>query len=282
MYIMKISVLVENTTVSKVPQNVKPEHGLSFYIETCGKKILFDTGQSDLFINNAEKMGINISEVDDLVISHGHIDHGGGIKHFLKANDKAKVWMHKSSKEKLYTKIVGFLPFYIGLDQRTLNDYSHRIMYIEHNFEIATGILLSVDIPKNFPQPESNRYLYVKRYNRLIHDNFKHEIMMTIKEPDGCILFTACSHSGIVNMIDRYAVDSLFPLKAVFGGFHLYNPMNKKNEKPSYINLLLKKLQNFDTVFYTGHCTGIKNYTNLKFILKDKIEYFHSGQTFDL
>lgn len=279
---MKIIVLVENMTYNKAPKGIKSEHGLSLYIEACGKKVLFDTGQSELFIHNAEKIGINISEVDYLIISHGHMDHGGGIKHFFKVNNKAKVIMHKDSKGKFYTKILGFLPIYIGLDLKILGDYSHRITYIQQDFDIATGISLSVGIPANFPQPESNRHLYVKKENHFIQDNFNHEIILNIKESDGCVLFTACSHSGIINMINRYTEDRLIPIKAIFGGFHLYNPMSKKNEKSSYINLLIKELQKFDTIFFTGHCTGMRNYISIKSILKEKIQYFHSGQTFEL
>ena len=107
--IMKITVLAENSVCKKKTMNVIPEHVLSLFIEFDERKILFDTGQSDLFISNAEKMGIDLSQVDYLVISHGHFDHGGGLKRFLKINKKTRIFLHINALHKFYTKIFGFI-----------------------------------------------------------------------------------------------------------------------------------------------------------------------------
>ena len=93
---MKIVTLIENLADSP---GLVAEHGLSLYIDTGDKKILFDTGQSGLFIQNAQKLGVDVSEIDALVISHGHYDHTGGLRPFLEVNKKAKVFAKK-----------GFLP----------------------------------------------------------------------------------------------------------------------------------------------------------------------------
>lgn len=77
---MLIKVLIENTAISK---DFGCEHGLSLYIETGDRKILFDVGASELFLENAKKLGVDVSDVDYLVISHGHYDHGGGLRAFL-------------------------------------------------------------------------------------------------------------------------------------------------------------------------------------------------------
>ena len=77
---MIIKTLVEDTTSKN---NLRSEHGLSLYIETSGKKILFDSGTSGLFMENAIKMGIDISKIDYAIISHGHNDHGGGLERFF-------------------------------------------------------------------------------------------------------------------------------------------------------------------------------------------------------
>ena len=89
---MKIISLLENTT-QKCGMEV--EHGLSLYIEANGKRILFDMGQSDLFAKNAERLGIDLSEVDVAVISHGHYDHGGGLGCFLSLNSKAPIYLSR-------------------------------------------------------------------------------------------------------------------------------------------------------------------------------------------
>jgi 7,8-dihydropterin-6-yl-methyl-4-(beta-D-ribofuranosyl)aminobenzene 5'-phosphate synthase len=91
---MKITALIENTTADK---KLKANHGLCLYIETDKHKLLFDMGANDLFLRNAEQLGIDIKAVDTAVISHGHFDHGGGLQQFLQNNDKAKVYINQNA-----------------------------------------------------------------------------------------------------------------------------------------------------------------------------------------
>jgi 7,8-dihydropterin-6-yl-methyl-4-(beta-D-ribofuranosyl)aminobenzene 5'-phosphate synthase len=85
---MTWTVLSDNRTQNP---SLQTEHGLSILLETEKHRILLDTGASDVFIRNAEVMGINLSTVDNLFISHGHSDNAGGLKHFMAINDKAKI-----------------------------------------------------------------------------------------------------------------------------------------------------------------------------------------------
>ncbi|MGL5573401.1 MAG: MBL fold metallo-hydrolase, partial [Cetobacterium sp.] len=96
--------MVENKSLNK---DLAKEHGLSLYIKTNGKKILFDVGESKKFWKNAEKIGINLEEIDYLVLSHGHKDHGGGLPYFLKKNKKAKIYCSEYYFDKHYKKILG-------------------------------------------------------------------------------------------------------------------------------------------------------------------------------
>ena len=100
---MKIYALMENISHDEC---LACEHGLSLYIEADGKKILFDTGASEKFADNAEKMGVDLKAVDFAAISHGHYDHGGGLKKFIEINDHAPIYI--SDK--------GFNQYYSGTD----------------------------------------------------------------------------------------------------------------------------------------------------------------------
>ena len=110
---MKVKVLVENTSVSS---KYRSKHGLCLYIQTAKHKILFDLGPNGLFLENARKMGVNISEIDTVIISHGHVDHAGALSLFLQNNHSAKIYIRESAFDRHYTKVLG-LPFSVGLDR---------------------------------------------------------------------------------------------------------------------------------------------------------------------
>lgn len=275
---MKISVLIENSLCSSAHKDLKAEHGLCLHIAHNDKNILFDTGRSELFARNAEKMNINLAEVDYLVVSHAHADHGGGLKRFFEINQKAEVYMHRLASEKFYTKIGGLVPYYIGLDSDALNENKSRIHFIDGNTSVTESIQLLVNFPHQFPLPKSNLSLYMKDKSGFMHDTFRHETVMIIKEADKNVVFTACSHSGIVNMVEK-AREYLHGEKmdAVFGGFHTFNPINRKNESNEYLDLLAANLQKYPTVFYTGHCTGKRNFDRLKEKLGARLQPMNTG-----
>ena len=89
---MRITALVENRSDC----GLIPVHGLSLYIETERHKLLFDLGPDDTLLKNAEKRGIDLGEVDTVVISHGHYDHGGALAAFLQVNQMAKVYVQRT------------------------------------------------------------------------------------------------------------------------------------------------------------------------------------------
>ena len=120
---MEITVLLENTTTK---EGMETEHGLSLYIKSQGMNILFDMGQTDMFLRNAEKLGIDIADADIAILSHGHYDHGGGLCTFLERNKKAPVYINRNA----------FIPHfngtekYIGLDKALCQ--SKRLLLREH------------------------------------------------------------------------------------------------------------------------------------------------------
>lgn len=275
---MKITTLIENLKEDSV--DLINEHGLSLYIEKDDKRILFDTGKSDNFIKNAKKLGVALENVDLVVLSHGHGDHGGGLLPFLKINSKAKVYMKRKVKGNYFSGTI-FFKKSISIDKDVFEKYSSRIEYVDSFTEITKDIFIITDIDRHYKTPDGNKYLFVKEGKKLIKDKFEHELIMVIKEDEGICMFSGCSHNGAINMIE--AVNKLFPatnIKALIGGFHLVGipAMDIFSASQEEIDLIINKIisENIEKV-YTGHCTGEKAYNKLKRGLGDKIEYIKTG-----
>lgn len=257
---MKITVLSENTACRP---EIKAEHGLSLFIETELHNVLFDMGQTDIFYQNAQTLGIDLSRTDIAVLSHGHYDHGGGIQTFCNINGKAPV----------YASIKAFGDFYstkyIGLPKDTKSN--PRILPIEGKLEIASGVTLYESPPISCDETV-RKGLYVKENECLLPDGFSHEIYLVIEEKGRRILFCGCSHRGAVE-IARYFSPDIF-----IGGFHLKNLCPQKDR--AYLTSTAESLLALpDTVYCTCHCTGSAQYAFMKEIMKNRLRYLRCGES---
>lgn len=194
---VKIIVLTENT---KESSDFKCKHGLSLYVETKKHKILFDMGPNALFLKNAEMLGVDITAVDIAIISHGHIDHCGGLRYFLEKNQKAKIYIRPQAMEQHYVKVLG-IPFDAGIDRalRSLDIFE----LTDDIHMIDDEIMLFSNVSGQFPLPQSNSNLFVKRDGKIIPDDFRHEQNLIITSGDDRVLICGCAHSGIVNIVNR-------------------------------------------------------------------------------
>lgn len=278
---MILTALVDNSRLENRTDLIV-ERGLSLYVNTMGKQILFDVGSSKAFCDNAAALNIKIQDVDAAVISHRHHDHCNGITHFLDRNSMAQVYFRECEGKDYYFKAFGFKSN-VGIDKDLLVKAKRQLSFINKITEIFPNVFLITNLSSRYKQPKGNKYLYADSGQGFTHDTFDHELLMVIKESDGLIVFTGCAHSGVLNMVETAV--KLFPnirIKAVVGGFHLvglplFNSIGGSKED---IEAIGKSLLTYPIdKLYTGHCTGMKAFGLLKKVLGKKLEHFPTGRS---
>ncbi|QSX09448.1 MBL fold metallo-hydrolase [Alkalibacter rhizosphaerae] len=269
---MIIKTLAENTAIS---EEFRSEHGLSLHIETQKHKVLFDTGASSLFSENAKKMDVDLSKVDIAVISHGHYDHGDGIHTFLEQNEETKVHIHRHAFGEYYSTRPNGDRKYIGLDKGLLR--SDRFIFLDETCQIDDEAEIFSGVEGTNHNPTWNKDLYMKGNGTLVRDDFSHEQNLVLHEAGKDILIAGCAHKGILNVIDHYYKWKNAMPDYVIGGFHLYNRSKNRSEDPASIDTLAKELLDTGAKFYTCHCTGLAAYERLKAIMGKRIGYLSTG-----
>jgi 7,8-dihydropterin-6-yl-methyl-4-(beta-D-ribofuranosyl)aminobenzene 5'-phosphate synthase len=275
---MEVTSLVDH--VKTTGTGLATEWGLSLHVKCDGFSILFDTGSSGRFLDNATALGIDIASVEFAVLSHGHYDHGGGLRSFLSANSKAVVYMGKGADSDLYAKLFGFKR-YVGLEKELFRLYPDRIRFLDETKELRRGVFAIIPIRELYAPPKGNRFLFRRQGSALSQDDFSHELAMAVETDGGIVVFTGCSHHGVLNILAAVR-DALpeRPIKALFGGFHLVSlPLSfSLSESKESVRALGQELVQYRVEkFYTSHCTGWKGYRILKEIMGEALTYFSAG-----
>lgn len=278
--VLQVISLIENTGLAN-RKDLRTEHGLALFIRSKNQHILFDTGSSGRFHQNAQKLSVNTDQVTLTVLSHHHLDHGGGMSTLLQANHHAKVYLRSSSTEQFSLDIFGLLRRRVGLDVTLFQAHPHRFVFVNQFSEIAPDVFVITKINRRHALPKGNRYLFMDTGSRKRLDDFEHELILVVKQSTGLVVFTGCSHHGILNMLD--AVLEHFPgqtIQAVFGGLHLIdlpliNSMAGSKDDVAKLGHALLKYP--IGKMYTGHCTGTQAYRILKDVMGVKLEYFATG-----
>ena len=282
---MKITTLIENRASNTNPDLVS-EWGLSLHIAFNNRTILFDTGASGLFSENAKLLSVNLDSVEAAVLSHHHFDHGGGLRRFLELNSKAKIYSADVPNGECYVSILGLLNKYIGLDKEIINEYRDRFEIVTKPTEILPDVYIFPNILSIHPKPIGNKQLYLKKDGNLMPDDFAHEIVMAIKDNGKLVIFTGCSHNGILNMVDTVVKEfEEIPIKALIGGFHILAspPFNFMAGTRSEVENLGRRVLKYPVdLTYTGHCTGKKAFEVLQSVMGDKIKDVRTGSCFDV
>ena len=237
---MKLTVLTENSAGAKFGA----EHGLSYFIEVGDEKILFDTGHSDLFLRNAELLNLDLeTEVNTIVLSHGHWDHGDGLQ-YLK---KKTLITHPASFTIRYRKndhsSVG-----LKLSQEEIAA-NFDLITSEKPYFIKPGIVFLGEIPRlnNF-ESETTSFVDDKGQEDYVPDDSG----LAIIQNNGLVIISGCAHSGICNMIEyARSVTGVRDIKAVIGGFHLKHKSHQTKRTIHYMK------ENGISMVFPSHCTEL-------------------------
>lgn len=258
---MKILTLMENTACR---EDLSAEHGLSLYLETGSHRILFDAGQSAAFAENAEKMGVDLKQVDLAVLSHGHYDHSGGLRRFLEINDHARIYVNRNAFACHYHGSER----YIGVDPALQE--SDRIISVGESLQLADRMTLCACNEKEKSHPVDSFGLTVLVDGTYHPDPFLHEQYLLVEEGKKRILISGCSHKGILNIVRWFRPDVLI------GGFH-FMKLDPEGDGREALQKAAEELLQYSTVYYTGHCTGESQFAFMKQIMGDRLHSIHSG-----
>jgi 7,8-dihydropterin-6-yl-methyl-4-(beta-D-ribofuranosyl)aminobenzene 5'-phosphate synthase len=257
---MKLTVLADNNTL--IDHYLMGEPGLSFLIETDGRKILFDTGYSDVFIENAQKMGIGLLDLDYIVLSHGHLDHTWGLVHLVKYFTEAAIEKRQARtpelvahprcfypKEKLPLQNNGSI-----LDEGELRRW-FPVNLSREPVWITGDLVFLGEIPRKFAFEQTDpgkRRIHLPD-GRVEPDHLLDDSALAFRSSTGLVIVTGCSHAGICN-ITEYARDICGEGRVVdiIGGLHLLDPGAERLEQTCrYLESL-----NLNAL-HACHCTSL-------------------------
>lgn len=265
---MRIITLMEDTIGQK---GIPAEHGLSLYIETSQHKLLMDTGASDLTWENAKMLGIDISKIDTVIISHGHYDHAGGLLG-LAHNTNVRIYMQRSACKDYYHG-----DRYIGIDKRIIDLPNLHLIDDADEYRIDGELSLFSGITGRRLWPKSNHELSEKINGTFRQDSFAHEQCLVINDNGRQILISGCAHNGILNILDRYqSIYNTCP-DVVISGFHMMKKSAYTEDEINNIKETAYELKKLPTEFYTGHCTGQTAFDIMKNIMNDQLHFIHCG-----
>lgn len=273
---MKVTVLVENTACSPAFIGI---HGLSIYVESKRHRLLVDLGPDETLLKNALAAGIDLSLVDTVVISHGHYDHGGALAAFLAVNRTAHVYIRQSAFDHFYAMGPNGEKS-IGLDE-TLRDHP-QIVLTGDRFLIDDELQLFSAVTGRKFESRMNQVLFMESAGERVPDQFEHEQNLIVTEGNRHLLFGGCAHNGIVNILEKAEQIIKGPIDAAIAGFHLHNPTAGIDETPDLIDGIARELSRRQTLFLTGHCTGLIPFAQLKDRLGDQVSAITAGLAVEL
>lgn len=273
----KVSNLIVTVIIDDTPSgNLQSEHGLALWINYRGKRILFDTGQSNLLLKNAEILDCDLSDADAIVLSHGHYDHTGGLSAVLDIAEKAKIYLHPAAIEPKFSKKVSGAKS-IGMSDLTRKAIQSRdVIWTTTPTQLFPGIAVTGQVPRisNFEDTGGAFFLDENCRNP---DELLDDQAMFFETSKGLVVILGCAHSGVINTLDYVTkVTAQKRVYAVMGGMHLLNAT------PERIEHTIEMLRQYDVQkIGLAHCTGSEAVKKFKSAFPEECFMCAAGKRID-
>jgi 7,8-dihydropterin-6-yl-methyl-4-(beta-D-ribofuranosyl)aminobenzene 5'-phosphate synthase len=278
---VKITTLTENSTQRA---GILSEHGLSILIETRGCKILLDTGQTNTTLQNARALGIDLREVQAVVLSHGHFDHTGGLRDVVReiggGRREVEIVCHPDVFAPHYSVRQGEQPRYVGIafSRQALEGEGAAIRANERPAEIWDCALITGEVPRLTPFEHVDSHLRVPAGDGWAADPVLDDQAMIVRTRDGLVVVLGCAHSGLINTLE-YArqITGEERILAVVGGTHLGPAPDQQLDETirSLKGYGIRKLG-------VSHCTGPKAAARLAHEFGDTFFFNTAGSIVEL
>jgi len=271
---LRITVISENTVRRS---DLLAEHGLAFWIEADGRRLLFDTGQGKVLRRNARQLEIPLDAAEKVVISHGHFDHTGGLKDVLEMNAQVDLYLHPAALERKYHREKTPPHRSIGipdLDEQALRRRIGNLTWTREPSELLEGVHVTGEIPRRTDFEDTGGPFYLDEPcaepDPLVDDQ-----ALYVETSAGLVVVLGCAHSGVVNTLDYVAeLTAGHPVLAVLGGMHLLRATPKR------LDATIAAFQRYGVErIGAAHCTGMRATTHLWSRLPDRCFECSVGST---
>lgn len=273
---IRITTISENTAMAG---GLISEWGLSILIETETVNILFDTGQSVSAAYNADILGIDLSSVDKIVLSHGHFDHTGGLRHILtKIGKKIQIIAHPDAWDLKYSlHPEKNTQRYIGIPYKReeLESLGADFQLNKDPLWLVDNVVITGEIPMTTEYEQIDQGLFIKQGNKFIPDKLLDDRSIILKTSKGLLVIAGCAHRGIINTL-QYAQELTGEerIHAIIGGIHLFRASTEQCERTieAFKKMQVEKIG-------VSHCTGLEASFKIAAAFKEQFFFNNTGNS---
>lgn len=273
---LKLTILSENRVVNP---GLHAEQGLSIFVETPSGNLLFDTGQTETFLQNARELNIDLKSIRKVVLSHGHYDHSGGLPFLLEKHRTVGIVCHPCLTNKKYRVYpAGRTDIGVPWEKGDLLARGAKFDYHTHPYEILPDVWISGEISRNTTYEQVEEVYQQRPCINYIQDEIHDDMCLIINTYMGLIILLGCGHAGPVNSIKQgMRITGNKRLYAVVGGMHLQHSPDKKILK------IINSLVDLNPAWLVPlHCTGLPMINRMLSAFKNRVKLLNVGDTFEL